>query len=202
MMPDGNIGGPVYIPKLYNGKNKTFFFFGYQRLHEKKYAQVFQTVPTLEMRQGLFDFPARSDLRSCDDAAQRRRHLDPDPFPGNRIPLNRIDPVALKVLQLDPWVAPNQAGAVTNTGPNNNVLADEFARTFFNDYNLRIDHQLSNAFKLNGSFTQNDISGYGRPTQYRFDRLDFDGSQGNYSPVPHLEHFGGLYMDHFAERGE
>ena len=41
MEPDANIGGPVVIPKLYNGKDKTFFFFGYQRLHEKKYRAGF-----------------------------------------------------------------------------------------------------------------------------------------------------------------
>ena len=40
-----------------------------------------------------------------------------DPFPGNRIPLNRFDPVARKVLDLDPWVLPNQAGSFTTTGP-------------------------------------------------------------------------------------
>lgn len=51
-----------------------------------------------------------------------------DPFVGNRIPLSRIDPVARKVLELDPWVQPNQPGSFTNTGPRNNVLADEFAK--------------------------------------------------------------------------
>src|SRR5207244_5697858 len=54
MQPDANIGGPVYIPKLYNGRNKTFFFFGYQRLHEKKVAQVFTSVPTPQMLSGNF----------------------------------------------------------------------------------------------------------------------------------------------------
>src|SRR5262245_36100973 len=36
MLPDANLGGPVVLPKLYNGRNKTFFFVGYQRLIEKK----------------------------------------------------------------------------------------------------------------------------------------------------------------------
>ncbi len=57
MQPDANISGPVIIPKLYDGRNKTFFFFGYQRLHEKKVAQVTATTPTLSMKQGDFNFP-------------------------------------------------------------------------------------------------------------------------------------------------
>src|SRR5262249_50821199 len=56
MMPDANIGGPVYIPKVYDGRNKTFFFFGYQRLHEKKVAQVDATTPSPEMKQGDFNW--------------------------------------------------------------------------------------------------------------------------------------------------
>jgi hypothetical protein len=58
MMPDANLSGPVSVPKLYDGKNKTFFFFGFQRLHEKKVAQVDSGVPSLEMRRGDFNVPA------------------------------------------------------------------------------------------------------------------------------------------------
>lgn len=184
MQPDANISGPVIIPKLYNGRDKTFFFFGYQRLHEKKVAQVLTSVPTPEMRQGFFDFSGANPIF---DPATTRQNPDGtwsrDLFPDNRIPFDRIDPAVRNILQLDPWVQPNQAGAVTNTGPNNNVLANEFARNFFNDYNLRIDHQVSTAFKLNGSFTMNDLSGFQRPIQYQTDRLDFDATQGNYAPA-------------------
>lgn len=184
MQPDGNISGPVTIPKLYNGKDKTFFFLGYQRLHEKKVNQVITSVPGLDMRQGLFNFAGANPIY---DPSTTRQLADGtwtrEPFPGNQIPLNRIDPVARKVLDLDPWVQPNQAGSVNGWGPSNNVLANEFARTFFNDWNLRLDHQFSTAFKINGSFTLNDQSGFGRPVQYREDRLAFDSPQGNYSPT-------------------
>ena len=54
MMPDANLSGPVMLPKVYDGRNKTFFFFGFQRLHEKKVAQVDASVPSLGMRQGDF----------------------------------------------------------------------------------------------------------------------------------------------------
>ena len=80
-------------------------------------------------------------------------------------------------------------------GPDNNVLANEFARTFFNDYNLRIDHQFSTAFKLYGSFTQNDISGYERPIQYQAGPAGRSMTyQGNYSSEPDFEYLARLYM--------
>ena len=185
MQPDANIGGPVYIPKVYNGRDKTFFFFGYQRLHEKKVAQLFTTVPTVAMRQGDFNLPGVTANRIYDPATTRQLPdgtWTRDPFPNNIIPANRIDPVVRKILDLDPWVLPTDAGTMTATGPSNNVLGNEFSRTFFNDYNLRMDHHFSTAFKINGSWTNNQISGFGRPMAIREDRAAFDGDQGNYSP--------------------
>lgn len=190
MQPDANIAGPVMIPKLYNGKNKTFFFFGYQRLHEKKVAQVVATTPTLGMRQGDFNFPGVANSNLIYDPSTTRRNADGtwsrDLFPGNVIPSNRIDPAARKVLAQDPWVAPNQPGTFNTLGPVGNLLADELARTFFNDYNLRIDHQFSSAFKLYGSYTDNRQSGFNRPINIRTDRAAFDAQQGNYTPFKQL----------------
>ncbi len=185
MQPDANLGGPVVIPKLYNGRNKTFFFFGYQRLHEKKIAQVDATTPTLLMKQGDFNFPGVS-ANPIFDPASTRQLADGtwarDPFPGNRIPVGRFDPVAQRVLQLDPWVAPNREGTYNALGPNGNLLANEFALVFFDDYNLRLDHQFNSNFKLYGSYTENRQSGYGRPINIRDERLEFDHSQGRLAP--------------------
>jgi hypothetical protein len=189
MQPDANIGGPVYLPKIYDGRNKTFFFFGYQRLHEKKVAQIFQTAPTAEMLQGNFNFAGVRANPIYDPASTRRNANGSwarDIFPGNVIPLNRFDPVALNVLSYDPWVRPNTAGSPTPTGPTNNLLADEFARVFFNDYNLRMDHQFSPQFKLYGSLTENDQSGFGRPKLIKEDLPAFDASNGNWTPFKQL----------------
>lgn len=189
MQPDANIGGPVLIPKVYNGRNKTFFFFGYQRLHEKKVAQIFQTTPTPEMLQGIFNFPGVKTNPIYDPASTRHNPDGTwvrDIFPGNAIPQNRIDPVARKVLQYDPWVLPNTPGAYTTAGPSNNLLADEFSRVFFNDYNLRLDHQFSSQFKLYGSLTENDQSGFGRPKLIKADLPAFDAVDGNWSPFKQL----------------
>jgi hypothetical protein len=184
MMPDGNISGPIRLPKLYDGRNKTFFFFGYQRLHEKKVAQVDATTPTPAMKQGDFNFPGVVSNPIYDPATTR--FVDGvwmrDPFPGNRVPLSRFDPVARKILEFDPWVAPNREGTYNSLGPNGNLLADEFARVFFDDFNLRLDHQFNPTFKIYGSYTENRQSGFGRPINVRTDRPEFDHVSGNYTP--------------------
>jgi hypothetical protein len=144
------------------------------------------TTPTLAMRQGDFQFPNTATVNQIFDPATTRRNADGtwsrDPFPGNRIPANRIDPVAAKVLQFDPWVQPNQPGTFNALGPVGNLLANELALVFFNDYNLRLDHQFNPAFKIYGSYTQNDQTGFGRPINIRYDRPEFDHQQGNYNP--------------------
>jgi hypothetical protein len=50
----GNVGGPVYIPKLYNGKNKTFFFLSFVYNHSATTTNLVDTVPTQAMRNGDF----------------------------------------------------------------------------------------------------------------------------------------------------
>ena len=65
MMPDANINGPII-------KNKTFFFIGYQRLHEKKVAQVDATTPTDFMKAGNFNFPGVVSNVIYDPATTRR----------------------------------------------------------------------------------------------------------------------------------
>ncbi len=184
MMPDANISGPISIPKLYNGKNKTFFFFGYQRLHEKKFAQVDATTPTASMKAGDFNFPGVAANQIFDPASTRQVNGSwlRDPFPGNQVPQTRFDPVARNVLGFNPWVDPNRAGTYNSQGPSGNLLANEFARTFFDDYNVRLDHQFSQNFKIYGSWTENRQTGFGRPINIRADRPEFDHSQGNYSP--------------------
>ena len=67
-------------------------------------------------------------------------------------------------------------------GPVGNLLADEFANTFFDDYNLRLDHQFNPGFKIYGSWTENRQNGRGRPINIREDMGMFDASQGRDAP--------------------
>ncbi|MEZ5403694.1 MAG: hypothetical protein R2729_28700 [Bryobacteraceae bacterium] len=182
MMPDANFSGPVSIPRVYDGKNKTFFFLGFQRLHEKKVAQVGAGVPSLAVRRGDF---CQAGLNVIYDPASTRGGPGAwtrDALPGNVIPASRIDPVARKVLDADPCRQPNRAGSVTYTGSIDNYLADEFAKVILDDYNLRLDHQFNSNFKIHYSWTDNRYSGFQRPWNIRDDTPDFDHVAGNYSP--------------------
>lgn len=88
----GSLGGPVFIPHLYHGKDKTFFFGAYEHYHEVQPTPTLTTVPTLAERNG--DFSAPGEPVIYDPWSTR---LDGngnccirDPFPGNIIPQSRL----------------------------------------------------------------------------------------------------------------
>ncbi len=114
----GSIGGPVWIPKLYNGHNRTFFFFVYEKFHQNQnQAGLLQTLPTDAMRSGDFSASRTGRTLGMDPAGRpilENTIYDPrtnqtvnsqtirDPFPGNMIPQSRMDPVAQKIQALIP----------------------------------------------------------------------------------------------------
>jgi hypothetical protein len=110
----GQIGGPVRIPKVYNGKDKTFFYFDVlkQVLHEQ--AEDDQLVPmkawTTPNSNGFYDYSAYLNVFSSAGAPvtiydpytsvynPSTGYVTRQPFPGNLIPANRVNPVAAKIL--------------------------------------------------------------------------------------------------------
>ena len=181
--PDANIGGPIVLPKIYNGRNKTFFFFGWNKIIEKiSNFQAFGTVPTDAMKNGDFSFGGLgspiydpSTTRQLSDGTWTR-----NPFPNNQIPVNRINPVAQKILQISPWALPNTAGTFNAAGPSGNLSYNPPSRTYFDDLNGRVDHQFNPNIKIYGSFTWNKNNGAGRPANIVVH--DFDATNGNSSP--------------------
>jgi len=97
-------GGPVIIPKLYNGKNKTFFFGDFESTRIRETSTIANTLPTLRMRNG--DFGALPANRVIRDPANAQ------PFAGNVIPAARLDPVARRLAQLYP--TPQNANLANN----------------------------------------------------------------------------------------
>ena len=182
MMPDANIGGPVRIPHLYDGRNKTFFFFGYQKLIEKKSAAFTSQTPDPASLNGDFTFGGVG--QQLYDPFTTRKDANGiyvrDPIAGNIIPKSRFDPVAAKILSLNPWIPPNTPGSFTSTGPVGNYTWGSKSRTFFEDYSTRIDQQFSPDFKMYGSYTYNHQSGLGRPTSIALPV--FDGANGILTP--------------------
>ena len=112
--PGASLDGPVRIPGLYDGKDKTFFMYNWEQIRsEVPFPQVY-TVPTALERAGNFSQTRTADGRPVTifDPTTTRSvggQFVRDPFPGNIIPANRIDPVALAILQRVPL--PNAAGA-------------------------------------------------------------------------------------------
>jgi hypothetical protein len=147
----GTVGGPVYLGKMYDGRNRTFFFFAEQSTRTRSQAGATATVPLQAWRNGDF-----SDLRNGNgqpitifDPATAARDANGlfirQPFAGNRIPRERMDPVALNMLQF--WPQPN---AVPNNqfSQINNYFAGGKARSRDDRFDSRIDHNFSDAFKL------------------------------------------------------
>jgi hypothetical protein len=182
LQPDFNLSGPVLLPKIYDGRNKTFWNISYQKLIEKKTNQFPGTVPTPEMFAGDFTFGGKGN--PLFDPLTTRQQPDGswvrDPIPNQIIPKSRFSPVAQKVLDINPWLPPNAPVSYTSTGPVDNLIYDEISRTFFNDWSMRGDHQFSPYFKIFGAYTRNWRSGLGRPTNIRI--ADFDANNGNLTP--------------------
>lgn len=123
----GTVGGPVLIPRLYNGRDKTFFFAGYEGTNARSQAVYTTTVPIAPWKTGDF-----SNLRTAagqsiiihDPLTGRVDPLSPtrfirDPMQGNRIPASRMDPVAVNVLKYFP--EPNATPVNPNTQGSNYV---------------------------------------------------------------------------------
>jgi len=130
-----SLGGPALIPKLYNGKNRTFFFVDYEGFRRNQQQTLNVTIPTLAMRSGNFaaENPIYDPLttRTVAGAAQPVR----DQFPGNIIPANRFDPVMAKMINAYP--TPTNSGRVTNYLTNLSQLQN------WDQGDVRIDHQFS-----------------------------------------------------------
>ncbi len=101
--------GPVMVPRLYNGKDKTFYFLDYEGLRLPQQSTVVQSVPTLAMRSG--------DLSAYSTQIKNAQGV---PYAGNQIPSSDISPVATEALNLL-YPAPNYGapGAISNNYSHN-----------------------------------------------------------------------------------
>ncbi|MEK7403957.1 MAG: carboxypeptidase regulatory-like domain-containing protein [Acidobacteriota bacterium] len=126
-------GGPVYIPRLYDGRDRTFFFVSYSGARYRIGNRMYMTVPTPQMRQG--DFSALAGRISLVDS------LSGQPFSNNVIPANRISSVS-KTVQDMIYPDPNQPG-VGAYGLTNNYYADPGGKYDSDVYSLRVDQKLS-----------------------------------------------------------
>ena len=158
----GTLGGPVILPG-YNGRNKTFFFFSYEGTRNPSSTVVSGLYPTASLLSGDF-----SGLRNSDGSPviiYDPLTTDPttglrQPFPGNIIPADRINPIAAKLLGASG--TPTGSGAtlpvnVQGVSPSDTTV-DQYAVKF--DHHFRDDvfttrYSLSNPRLFSGSLVEN-----------------------------------------------
>ena len=171
----GSFGGPVWIPKVYKGKDKTFFFASYEAFRNRVGASGFTaSVPTSEMYGGDFSnwvtrnaagqtvqvpiYDPISQVRAADGTVTRT------PFAGNKIPVNMFDPLSVKALSAftaNGQVKPNNNAAV---GSNDYVRSNYFVSSGSvvspnTKISVKGDHVFNERHRISGYY------GYNRSSQ-------------------------------------
>jgi hypothetical protein len=140
-----NVGTPVYIPKIYPRRNRTFLFLAVERNKRLNFesAGLF-SVPTTTMRNGDFN-----TLRFGNNPVTLNDPLTGQPFPNKTIPANRVSPVARNIMALYPL--PNTADP---NAPIANYLGKLVTINAPRVLSMRGDHNLTSKQTINGTFTQ------------------------------------------------
>jgi hypothetical protein len=151
--------GPLVLPH-YNGRNKTFWLFGFQRHQELGgTAGTFTTVPTAAMEKGDFSFggqasPAPYLIYNPFNTVQNGTTYTRTPFVGNIIPPSLIDPVAAAFLAKNPFAQPNLPGIPSATGPTSNlgVTPQKWVRR--TRWDVKFDHQFTSNHRMSARYSQ------------------------------------------------
>ncbi|HUQ94223.1 MAG TPA: carboxypeptidase-like regulatory domain-containing protein, partial [Bryobacteraceae bacterium] len=151
-----SLGAPVYLPKIYNGRNRTFFFFAYEGYQLRQSTTRSVAVPTPAMRQGDFSGLVNAQGRAftiydplTTDSAWGRQ-----PFPGNRIPIERMSPLAKYLYSVTPLPTFSDNPLVTA-----NWFGTGFDRTKQHTETVRIDHKVNDSNHLFFRYSHSPASG-------------------------------------------
>jgi hypothetical protein len=144
------LGGPVWIPKVYNGKNKTFFFFAYEGFRFRTGGVGTDSFPNEDFKGGNFGALCTAGFNAsnvCNDPTQQVY----DPTTHTAIPGN--------VLTNDPNFTPSKVMTnifnllpKTNGQLTNNVTDSTVDSTTANIYDVKIDHSFSDKHRVSGGF--------------------------------------------------
>ncbi|HEU4391402.1 MAG TPA: TonB-dependent receptor [Blastocatellia bacterium] len=201
------VGGPVWIPKVYDGHDKTFFFVAYEPRYYYDSTPTDGLLPTDAMRRGDFsnvvfvnggyttaDIAARFGLPALRDATiynqfevignQFRRLPAPAAgqtfpvFPGNRIPANMLDPTSQELLK---YLATPGDYFINGAGQLRNYASTAFIVNRENRLTTRIDHQFNNNNRLSGRYTQVPIRGNRGTGDFQIGRDEVNTGGTDYS---------------------
>ncbi len=173
-----NGSGPVYLPKLYDGRNRTFWTYAYEGIYSADpRGTVTTAVPTARMRQGDFsDLLAVGPQYQLYDPATiapaPNGRFSRQPLPGNLIPASRINATSRRLMEF--WPEPNQPG--TRDGANNWTTPgpewDHFHTHMFRvDHNFSAQHRMFLRGDKNDRLQEYDVR-FNRAIGGRFNRLN------------------------------
>ncbi|MDE1175739.1 MAG: TonB-dependent receptor [Edaphobacter sp.] len=138
------VNGPVWLPKIYDGRNKTFFTFGWEATRNTSNAFTTATVPTTLMRQGVFTEALNPIYDPYSTVGSTRQLLAPACVAGTCYAAGRAianpNSTALKLLQFYPL--PNASGTANNYSYANTYIDKE------DQFNFRVDHNFSAAQRV------------------------------------------------------
>lgn len=161
----GTFGGPVYIPHIYNGHDKSFFFFAWEQFRQVLGGVATNTIPTVAERSGDFRDRliggATGQINPCDGTPiQNGQIFDPattrsigntrcrTAFLNNVIPAGRFSPVAQKIIAFYPQP--------TNGALTNNYSLRSSSLISNTTYTIRIDHSIGQNDKIYGSYSSRE----------------------------------------------
>jgi hypothetical protein len=141
------VGGPIFIPKIYDGRNRTFFYFtfnGYRQNNAVSFSPI--TIATSPMTRGDFSSVVDSSgkvvpIYDPNSTATANGVTTRDQFPGNIIPASRFSSVSSKIVPLIP--APTNLGITNNYLGANGTNVDRTMWSFKGDHNFSDRNRLS-----------------------------------------------------------
>src|SRR6266849_5469178 len=149
----GSFGGPLVIPKVYNGRNKTFFWLGGEAYRQKSSASQEFATPTAAQRAGDFSAAVTSKgvQQTIYDPLSTRSNgaggFTRDPFAGNVIPSNRINPVGAAIVQYFP-----QPTKLASFLGQNNLIATPILQDRADQLTFKADHEIRPWWKASASY--------------------------------------------------
>jgi hypothetical protein len=166
------LGGPLSIPRIYSGKDKTSFFVHYHLTRDKSPFDAFATVPTMAERAGDFSQAVIPTGPLAGTVPVIYDPLTNTPFAGNVIPSNRLNPAAVGLLQYIPL--PNLPGSVQN------FHLQEALPSATDRVMGRIGHQMNNKDNVNAFYAFNSSRSTG---------------VGNFPALTHTTHVRGQSLN-------
>ncbi|WP_245536338.1 TonB-dependent receptor [Terriglobus saanensis] len=162
------LSGPVLLPKIYNGRDKTFFMFNFEAFRLTQGQTLTSIYPSVAQLQGnLADdsagtglYPTNSAFCAANSSSAKCvdviNPLTNQPFAGNIIPTAQLDATAQKALQFIP--APNLGSAGGVNFPSFNTIRTPRNTQSINQYNVRLDHRFSDRDSIYATWSDsNDI---------------------------------------------